>query len=76
MVQLINAGGAHANSSCATDDYIPPVLDIELSIALDKKPSSLILQPNGIALDFEYENGKAKVKIPRVDIHNIIEVCE
>lgn len=74
MVQLINAGGAHANASCATDDYIPPVLDIELSIMLDKKPSALVLQPEGIPLDFKYENGKATTKIPRIDIHNIIEV--
>lgn len=74
MVQLINAGGAHASASCATDDYIPPVLDIELSILTDKKPTALILQPEGKVLDFSYENGKVKVKIPYVDIHSIIEV--
>jgi hypothetical protein len=76
MIQLINAGGTHANSSCATDDYIPPVLDIELSIAFEKEPKALILQPEGIKLDFKYENGKANVKIPRIDIHNIIEACK
>lgn len=74
MIQLINAGGSHANPICATDDYIPPVLDIELSIALDKKPSALVLQPEGVPLDFKYEGTRAKVKIPRIDIHNIIEV--
>ena len=76
MIQLINAGGTHANSSCATDDYIPPVLDIELSIAFEKEPKALILQPEGIKLDFKYENDKANVKIPRIDIHNIIEACK
>ena len=76
MIQLVNALGNHTNPVCATDDNIPPVLDIELSIALDKKPKALILQPEGTPLDFAYENGKAKIKIPRLDIHSIIEVQE
>ena len=76
MIQLVNALGNHASASCATDDVIPPVLDIELSISLPKEPKALILQPEGKNLAFVYENGKAKIKIPRVDIHSIIEVQE
>ncbi len=76
FVQLVNGGGAHPYLSCATDDYIPPVLDIELSIALDKQPNQLILQPENKVLDFEYRDGRAYVRIDRVDIHSIIEICE
>lgn len=74
MVQLVNAGGSHSSPVCASDDYIPPVLDIELSIALPQEPKALVLQPKGTPLAFEYENGKAKIKIDRVDIHSIVEV--
>ena len=76
MIQLVNAGGNHADLNCATDDYIPPVLDIELSIELPRKPAKLILQPEGKALSFTYQDGRAYVSVPRVDIHSILEVVE
>lgn len=76
MIQLVNAGGSHADNTCATDDYIPPVLDIKLSVALKNEPMALILQPEGISLPFEYKDGRAYVNVDRVDIHGIIEVCE
>ena len=75
-VQLVNGGGNHSYSSCATDDYIPPVLDIKLSVALDKKPEKLVLQPENKELEFEYKDGRAYVDVNRVDIHSIIEICE
>lgn len=73
-VQLVNANGTHMDSTCATDDSLPPVLDTSLSILLDEAPKKLILQPYGKELDFEYKNGRAYVKIDRIDIHDIIEV--
>ena len=73
-VQLVNAGGNHGDERCATDDYIPPVLDIELSIALSEAPKALRLQPEGKALSFEYRDGRAYVKIDRVEIHSILEI--
>lgn len=76
MIQLVNVGGSHFAINCATEDYIPPVLDIELSIALPKAPEKLILQPEGRELPFEYRDGRAYVKVDRVDIHSIIEVVE
>ena len=75
-VQLVNGGGNHSYSSCATDDYIPPVLDVKLSIALDKKPEKLILRPENLELKFEYKDGRAYVDVNRVDIHSIIEICD
>ena len=76
MIQLVNGGGAHADKESATDDYIPPVLDIKLSI-LSPNAKRLILQPQGIVLPFEHtSNGRILTEIPRIDIHNIIEICE
>lgn len=76
MIQLINGGGGHANTRAATYKFIPPALDINLSIALDNEPIALTLQPEGKKLDFEYKNGRAYLTVDRVDIHGVIEVDE
>lgn len=77
MIQLINAGGTHTDSACATDDCIPPVLDIKLSLSLPKEPKRLILQPEGKELPFsQSQNGKITTSINRVDIHSIIEIID
>ena len=74
MIQLVNAGGSHGNDQCATDDYIPPVLDTCISIELSSKPIKLILQPENRSLPFIYKNGRAYIRIDRIDIHSVIEV--
>ena len=75
-VQLINGNGGHAGMDTATEDFIPPALDIALTIRLEKKPAALMLQPAGKALDFVWDDGKAIVTVDRVDIHEIVEVIE
>ena len=72
--QLINGNGNHASTAAATEDFLPPALDITLTIRTDKKPEALLLQPAGRALDFTWENGIATVTVDRVDIHDIVEV--
>lgn len=75
-VQLINGNGQHASTAAATEDCIPPVLDITLTICCDQKPKSMVLQPAQKTLDFTWENGVATVTVDRVDIHEIVEVIE
>ena len=74
MLQLINANGTHADSAVATDDLIPPALDISLSIKLDKEPKALVLQPQGRELSYEYKDGRAYTTVERLDIHSVIQV--
>lgn len=76
LIQLMNGNGNHHNTLCDTEDFIPPVLDIEISIAIEKEPRSIILQPQGNSLPFEIRGGRAYVKIDRIDIHSIIEIEE
>lgn len=76
MIQLVNGGGNHADPICATDDYIPPVVDIKLSVSHNKKPKRFVLQPEGRELAFEWSDGRADLRIDRVDIHNVIEIVE
>ncbi|MBR6679849.1 MAG: alpha-L-fucosidase [Clostridia bacterium] len=74
FVQLVNANGNHTNPNSATENFIPPALDITLSIALDNSPRALLLQPEGRELTFEYKDGRAYVEVERINIHNVIEV--
>lgn len=76
MVQLLNGNGNHHDMASDTEDFIPPVLDIELSIALDCPPKQLVLQPQGVVLPFTYRDTRAYTVIPRLDMHNVIEVIE
>ncbi|MBO5110799.1 MAG: hypothetical protein J6D21_08795 [Clostridia bacterium] len=76
MLQLVNAGGTHADSASATDDCIPPVLDIKLSLTLSKPPKKLILQPEGRELPFTCEEDKIIVTVDRLNIHSTLVVEE
>ena len=75
-VQLINANGGHAGTSAATEDFIPPVLDVKLTICAADRPKALMLQPAGKALDFTCADGKISVSVARVDIHDSVEVID
>ena len=76
MLQLLNANGHHADPTSITEDFIPPIVDIKLSIGLDTKPAKLILQPEGRELSFEYKYGRAYFELDRLDIHSVIEVVK
>ena len=76
MIQLVNANGNHRAAVIATEDQIPPCLDAEIAIRLPQKPASLRLEPLGKELSFTYEDGEARVRIPRIDLHEVIVVDE
>ncbi|MBQ8232860.1 MAG: hypothetical protein IJZ34_13175 [Lachnospiraceae bacterium] len=73
MLQMINANGSHDNINSWTNDHIPPVLDIKLSVACDTKPKKILLQPGNKEIDFEYQDKRAYLEIDRIDIHNVLE---
>ena len=72
MIQLVNANGNHSNHTCDTEDVIPPVLDIQLSIQSTAKPEKIMLQPENRELPFEYRDGRAYIKIDRMDMHAVV----
>ncbi len=76
FVHMINANGLHAGRIAATESFIPPVLDVTLSVACPQKPRALVLQPEGRNLPFTYENGCVKVFVDRVALYDIIEICK
>ncbi|MBR2474209.1 MAG: alpha-L-fucosidase [Clostridia bacterium] len=74
MLQLVNANGEHANARCVTEETIPPVLDIKLSIKVDCPPEKLLLQPGNKPIDYEYRDGRIYFDVDRVNLHSIVEV--
>jgi len=76
MVQLVNANGNHANPNSMTEDQIPAVTDVMISVACENAPEALILQPEGRKLAFEYRDGRAYVWLDKLGIHSILEVIE
>ncbi len=76
MLQLMNGNGNHNNIICDTEDFIPPVLDVKISIAISKPPKEIILQPQGEKLDYTIKDGRVYLTVKRIDMHNIVEIIE
>lgn len=76
LVQLVNANGLHHSSSSLTEETIPPVLDVELSISCSHRPKAIRLQPEGRRLDMKWKDGHATVTVPRIDFHSVLEIVE
>ncbi len=49
-----------------------PVLDLELSLKMDRSPSRLHQQPSGVELQWSYRDGYASTKTSLVDGHAIV----
>jgi hypothetical protein len=73
-VNLINVAGEHTNQNAIGYDEIPSLRDFKVSIDTKKKPSKIILQPEGRELEIDYQNGLSKVVVPELMIHSILEV--
>ena len=76
MIQLVNANGMHRSPNVATENKIQPCRDIVLSVAAEKRPLAMFLRPSGKELRIAYADGRATVRLDRVDIHEIIEVVK
>ena len=76
LIQLVNANGCHAGRAVATEDYIPPVTAVRLSLRADRRPRALVLRPEGTPLDFSWADGRASFTVPAVPIHSVVEVVE
>jgi hypothetical protein len=73
-VNLVNTAGPHANIEQPIRDAIPAVGPLEIEIRAAAKPARVTLEPGARKLDFQYAEGKARLTIPRLEIHDIIVV--
>ncbi len=51
-----------------------PLFNVNCSVKCDKKPTSITAVPGNIQLDFKYTDGYAEFIVPKVDIHQMIEI--
>jgi hypothetical protein len=74
VVNLVNTAGPHADVQDPIHDSIPPVGPLEIAVRAEKKPSRITLEPGSQPLSFEFRDGAAQLKLPRLEIHNAIVV--
>lgn len=74
-IHLVNLLGEHRSKDISTFDEIPPVCDLEVRYQLKKTPAAVTLRPGGEKLPVTVEDGELIVKLDRVAIYDIIEIC-
>ncbi len=74
LLQLVNANGHHHNLKVYTADVISPAIDVRSALRRRTCPKELVLQPTGERLAFEWKDGVVRVTVPRVDLHEILEI--
>ncbi len=72
LVHLVNSSGNHNEAGIIQS--IEPVGPLKLTICCDSKPTKITLQPEGKICDFDYADGKAQVKIEKIDIYDILVI--
>jgi hypothetical protein len=75
-VNLLNVAGEHTNQSAIGYDEIPSLKDLRVRISTIKPPSKIVLQPEGLELEFDFQNGISKVFVPELHIHSILEIIQ
>ena len=74
MLQVINAGGGHSDRHFSTENYIPSLENVVISLRDDIDVETVVLRPEGKSLDVSKCNGRNYFRIPKVDIHSIAEI--
>ena len=73
-VNLLNLAGAHADTKVRSFDEIPPLCDLTVTLATEKTPSKVTMEPEGEKLKFYHTGGLLHISVPKLDIHAVITV--
>ncbi|HEY5909783.1 MAG TPA: alpha-amylase family protein [Verrucomicrobiae bacterium] len=71
-INLINTSGPHRTEPII--ESIPPAGPLSLAIRQSVRPQKITLQPAGQPLAFEHSSGEVRVKVPPVQVHDILVV--
>jgi hypothetical protein len=55
-------------------EKVLPVYNIGIKVKFDSEPDSVIQQPEGVKLDWDYTDGYISFRIPRLEIYSIIVI--
>lgn len=74
MLNLINTLGPHENANYRTYDFVPKLCDVRVQVRTDRRPRAVTLCPEGLPLDFEWQNGIATFTLPTLEIHSVAKI--
>jgi hypothetical protein len=73
-LNLVNVAGEHTNTNAIGYDQVPALTD--LTVRWKGSPSRVVLQPGGRTLPMQHKGGWTTVRVPRVDLHTVLEISE
>ncbi len=76
QVHLANMTGPHDNDSVYVFDDLPAVGPLRVSVAVEKRPKRVTLQPQGKRLKYKYRDRRVELTLPRVELYDIIVIEE
>ncbi|HEX5152394.1 MAG TPA: alpha-amylase family protein [Parafilimonas sp.] len=69
FVHLINMSGEQSSY-----ETVPPVQSFKLIVNTNKRPSSVLLQPENNSLHFAYKDNKVTIDIPGFQFYSIVQI--
>ena len=75
-IQILNANGQHANRAVANENFLPPIVDLVLSLGNVTQPKQVVRYPSGADVPISVEDGEVLLHVGRVDVHEILEIVE
>ena len=73
-LNLTNMSGTHEDHRYRGIDEIPALGPLTVSISCPEPPRSVMLMPEGQALEYTYENGIITCSLDRLLIHSVIQI--
>ena len=73
-IHLVNTAGMQVSPQYAVIDFTPSIGPLELIVRLDKEPRKVSLVPADCDIETHWSNGRLRVILPRLDIHNVVVI--
>ena len=74
LIHLANTAGMQVSPRYAVIDFTPSIGPLELTVRLDKEPRKVSLVPADCDIETHWSNGKLRVTLPKLDIHNVVVI--
>lgn len=74
LIHLANTASMQTASNYALIDFIPSIGPIEMTVSLEKKPKKVHVIPEEHDIKHHWSDGKLKITLPKLDIHNVIVI--
>lgn len=73
-ISLINNAGPTQNEKPLVYDEVPAHYDVEVLIRLEKRPEKIYSLAQKAYIPFAYKNGAVTLRLPRLDIHEVLQI--